>query len=253
MEALRAYLKALEADLGTNPLLNRFGRSLDDLRVPLRVVPHEPVRDIETIRAREHFRSMGAETGDDGPDSAARRIYAFRRGTFDDEREARSRPERLDEIEAQLVMAVLLGDPGSGKTEWIKYRARRAAGEMLEQIERRTVLLEALCFPAYLRLPDLAAVLHKDRDLVALLVETGCVASHPAVLHDAERVAAAMLHTLLEHHHLQATLLCLAFSPYPDREPLRFPARRVESMNECWQAYWASGKPWIRASLPMLI
>jgi HEAT repeats len=206
MEALRAYLKALEADLGTNPLLNRFGRSLDDLRVPLRVVPHEPVRDLDAIRARQHFRSMGLDAEDGDADSAARRIYRFRGGTFDDEREARAGPERLDEIEAQLAMAVLLGDPGSGKTEWLKYRARRAAREMREQIERRTVLLEALCFPAYLRLPDLATVLHKDRDLVTLLVQTGCVTSHPAVLRDAERVAAAMLHTLLEHHHLHRRL-----------------------------------------------
>ena len=197
VEALCDFLEAMERDLAINPLLDRFGRSLDDLRVSLCAVPHEPVRDIDAIRAREHFRHMGLVTENGDADTAYKRIYDSRGGTFDDQ-ETWSRPERLDAIEPQLEMAVLLGDPGSGKTEWLKYRARRAAREMGEQIERRAVSMDNLCLPVYVRLRDIAVVLQKDRDLSTLLVQSGCLMSPPGVLRDTERLAAAILHVLLE-------------------------------------------------------
>jgi len=67
------YLRAAEKKLGENPLLDRFGRRLDDLRVPLRVVLFEPVRDIEEVRSREHFRQTGVSSDSDDLDKTARR------------------------------------------------------------------------------------------------------------------------------------------------------------------------------------
>ena len=57
--AMVSYVRAVEGECGKNPLLERFGRRLADLWVPLRVVPLDLVRDIEEIRAREHFRQAG--------------------------------------------------------------------------------------------------------------------------------------------------------------------------------------------------
>src|SRR6266498_255638 len=93
-EDLLAYLQTLEEDLAKNPLLDRFGRTLDSLRIPLRVVPYEPVRDIEEVRAREHFRQTGASNNSDDPDKTARRVYASRGARFDDGESSNSRPER---------------------------------------------------------------------------------------------------------------------------------------------------------------
>ena len=199
VEALYDYLQALEAECARNPLLDRFGRTLDDLRVPLRVVPYEPVRDLDDLRAREHCRPLVVDSEGEEADRAARRLWAFRGTAFDDDHAKRATPQRLEEIEAQLEMAVLLGDPGSGKTEWLKYRARRATHEMREQLERHEPL-DTLCMPVYLRLRDVAAALEKDSDVHAMLTATGCVDAHPAVLSAAERAAAAILHTLLVHH-----------------------------------------------------
>ena len=158
-QAMVSYLRAVEGECGKNALLERFGRRLDELRVPLRVVPHEPVRDIEEIRAREHFRQTGASRDADEEESA-RRIYRFRHGRMDEDGEAvrraapPSRPEPLDELEPKLEMAVILGDPGSGKTEWLKYRARRAAREAREKLENFEVGLGQIIFPVWLRLRD---------------------------------------------------------------------------------------------------
>lgn len=206
VEALDHYLQALEVECAKNPLLDRFGRTLDDLRVPLRVVPYEPVHDLDDLRAREHFRPLVVDGEDSEADHAARRLWAFRGTAFNDDQERRATPKRLEEIEAQLEMAVLLGDPGSGKTEWLKYRARRAAREMREQLERCAVPLDTLCMPVYLRLRDVAAALEKDSDVHAMLTATGCVDAHPAVLSAAECAAAAMLQTLLVHHQLPKRL-----------------------------------------------
>jgi hypothetical protein len=205
VEALDHYLQALEAECATNPLLNRFGRTLDDLRVPLRVVPYEPVRDLEDLRAREHFRPLVVDSEGMEADRVARRLWAFRGTAFDDDQERRTTPRRLEEIEADIEMAVLLGDPGSGKTAWLKYRALRAAHEMREQLERRAPL-DTLCMPVYLRLREVAAALEKDSDVRAMLAATGCMAAHPTVLSAAERAAAAMLHALRVQHQLPPRL-----------------------------------------------
>jgi HEAT repeat protein len=207
VEALLAYFRAMQEELARNPLLDRFGRRLDDLLVPLRVVPYEPVRDIEEVRAREHFRYTGASPESNDADShGPRRVWAFRGTSFDDQPAARAMPERLDKLEPQLRMAVLLGDPGSGKTEWLKYRARHAMREAREQVERRAVWLADLRIPAYLRLRDVAAALEQESALRDFLAETGCVPSRPATLRDAECAAAAVLRALIQHYHLPERL-----------------------------------------------
>src|SRR5262245_21317586 len=76
-QELLIYLESLEEELSKNPLLERFGRRLDQLRVPLRVLPHEPVRDLEELRLREHFRLGGGDTNRVA-ESTARRAYFFR-------------------------------------------------------------------------------------------------------------------------------------------------------------------------------
>ena len=156
VEALRHYLQRLEAKCAENPLLNRFGRTLDDLRVPLRALPYEPVHDLDTLRAREHCRQMLVDGETDEADRAARRLWAFRGTGFEADvadQARRATPKRLEEIEAELDMMVLLGDPGSGKTERLKYRARQAAREMRERLECH-VPSDTLCLPVYLRLRD---------------------------------------------------------------------------------------------------
>jgi hypothetical protein len=150
-DLLLAYLRHCEEALARNPLLDRFGRSLDALRIPLRVVSHEPIRDVEELTAREHFRFEGLLQEE--REKSEKRIYAFRGSMEESRAESRSQqPELLDQLQPYLRMAVLLGDPGSGKTEWLKLQARRAAQKAREQIERFDMGSDALCIPIYGRL-----------------------------------------------------------------------------------------------------
>ena len=84
-------------------------------------------------------------------------VIESRHGRLDEEEEAARRgappprPEPLDELEPKLEMAVLLGDPRSGKTEWLKYRTRLAAREAREKLENFEGGLDQVVFPVSLR------------------------------------------------------------------------------------------------------
>src|SRR4029079_16198093 len=70
-EAMLKFREAQEQALSRNPFLERFGHKLDNLRIPLRFVPYEPIRNIEELRAREHFRQTGS-TQEEGLSHAER-------------------------------------------------------------------------------------------------------------------------------------------------------------------------------------
>jgi DNA-binding winged helix-turn-helix (wHTH) protein/HEAT repeat protein len=200
------YLKGLESDLAENHLLRRFGRTLDELRVPLRVTAYEPVRDIEEIRAREHFRQIGATEDHRSAATPASRAYAFRGTQSAQNAQSSLRSDPLLELEPALQTCVLLGDPGSGKTEWLKYRIRIAARQSRRNLEQSNPGLGDFCFPAYLRLPDIAAELKKEADLCRLLAETGCTPSVPSKLADADVACAAILSVLIQRRGLSKKL-----------------------------------------------
>ena len=96
---LLEYLGATGEELARNPLLDRFGRKLDGLRVPPRVMPYEPIPDIEEVRERARLREGRAEAdSDDGPKKC---VYAFRGTRQEDEEAMRSKPEAFDDLESR--------------------------------------------------------------------------------------------------------------------------------------------------------
>ncbi|MHA2230949.1 MAG: HEAT repeat domain-containing protein [Candidatus Hodarchaeales archaeon] len=196
---LSAFLRATERSLSENWLLNRFGRRLDDLRVTLRVLPYEPVRDAEALRRSEHFRRNGPTGRDREHD--AKRIYRFR-GNPAEEQEDKSQgvvPELLNPLADRLRLGVVLGDPGSGKTEWLKQYAREAIRKAIEQLADRRTDPEEIVFPIFMRLPHIQKGLQDGTKLVDLLLETGCYSTRPATLDDTHRIVAAILQAMLAH------------------------------------------------------
>ena len=240
-EAMLAYLRRMAEELAKNPLLDRFGRRLDApdgsgwaLRVPLRVVVHQPIRDIEEVRAHEHYWEA-AVVGGGGGEDAARRVWAFRGDRVDDD----IKLELLDDLEPKLDMAVILGDPGSGKTEWLKYRARRSMRQTLGKLEGFEVALDYLPFIAYLRLRDVAAALEEESALKDLLIETGCIQSLHHTLTDVERAAAAMLQSLIQSYHLPKRLAPWVWkklnAPITQHVPiLGMPPSRITLFLDAW-------------------
>ncbi|MGH8548203.1 MAG: NACHT domain-containing protein [Methylococcales bacterium] len=208
-ELLIGYLRHTEEALAGNPLLQRFGRSLDALRVPLRVVPHEPVRDFEELRAREHCRFQGRleeERYREEQDSTGKRIYAFRGAGISDEEEKRKeiQPESLAELEPKLQIAVILGDPGSGKTEWLKHLTRTAASDLRQRIENFEIAIDDCCLPLFVHL-SLVAHAFQDRDAINEIRH--CCLKEPRVLTEAEQAVAAILAALIAHYRLPHTLV----------------------------------------------
>lgn len=207
---LLEYLRMMEDELSRNRLLEQFGRNLEDLRAPLRVVPYEPVRDLADIRAREHFRQTGSpEDGGSHKDEGiprSRRVYAFRGTVQEDRVGSPLHPENLAELEPKLRTAILLGDPGSGKTEWLKYQARQAARKARDGLAAATMRPADVVSPAFVRLDEVSISLQDEDGLRDFLFETGCWPSRPSVLNDEPRLAAATLMALVKHHHLSQRL-----------------------------------------------
>lgn len=175
VELLVTYLRGLEDSLVRCPLLERFGRNIDELFVQLRIVFSQ-----SSTLPKGIAPSTVDNAASNGVGAAPTPI-----------------PERLDDVEPRLERAVLVGDPGSGKTEWIKRRARHAATEARQQLERHIHGPLETCLPMYLPLPELASALKEESTLLDLLVATRCLQTSPGVLNDSERLGAAILALLV--------------------------------------------------------
>lgn len=101
---------------------------------------------------------------------------------------------------------MLLGDPGSGKTEWLKWLARRKAGETRRQVEDSRVRCGLIPLTGFVRLPQIAAALVDEKVLRGMLVEVGCLNSPWGSLTEAQLAAAAILSVLMRYHKLDQRL-----------------------------------------------
>lgn len=186
------YLSHLDSFLARSPLLDRLGIRLDQVRIPLQVVPYEPSRDIEEIQTREHFRQFNTAHNDR---NTRERIWSFRGSMMGNSSDAV--PESLSELEPRLHRAIILGDPGCGKTEWLKQTARSYTLRMKKAVEHRPVALSDNTLPLFARLPDIARELSDDRRLADLVSSSSMPQVAPVMLSDAERFAAALIATLI--------------------------------------------------------
>jgi HEAT repeat protein len=186
------YLSEMERHLARSPLLDRLGIRMDDVRMPLQVVSYESSVSLQEIQAREHFRQFN--TGDSDHGTRAR-IWAFRGS--DTGISPYAIPELLETVEPRLLQAVILGDPGSGKTEWMKHTARHYASLLKTNLFRPEKPGPAGTLPVFVRLPDLARELGNEKQLIALIREISRERTAPPVLSDAERLASALITTLI--------------------------------------------------------
>lgn len=95
---------------------------------------------------------------------------------------------------------VIVGDPGSGKTAWLKEQARLIADEQREQFGNQRLGLDDVCFPAFLSLPQLVEAL--QRPDASLHAQLGWPDRRPQGL-----VMKAVLQALMHHQSLDQRLL----------------------------------------------
>jgi predicted NACHT family NTPase len=155
-DACLFYLDRVIKELGRQPLLNDFGRSLEKngLRRPLSVEPYDAARFHD--RSAQEERERNNVTMRAGDADAERRLYAHRSGMDDQLREERARPESLDPLLDTLEVAMLLGDPGSGKSECLKGLAVRVATAIRDELETALKLPDEVRLPVFADLPEVA-------------------------------------------------------------------------------------------------
>jgi len=128
----------------------------DNLRQTVQVVTNRGRFDQWLAQERERLVREGFD-----PDSIA---YSPRRGMPEKEEEGDRQPEveveTLDWDERagkRFMRAVILGDPGFGKSWLLRYEARRLARKAIEALEQNSQAISDILLPVFRRLSDLAS------------------------------------------------------------------------------------------------
>jgi hypothetical protein len=203
-----AYCEELERSLSENALLSRFGMRLDPLWIKLKAQRYDPKLDQEAAREREALRETGVRRPEEGARPGRRNADDKERDRAENEgperlvysRRDQDRPDPprpLDDLEPQLWGGVILGDPGSGKTTWLKALARRTARAAREALLSCSALPSEVCLPVFLHLRGLGdALLEGDGALEREVSGLGVKRGGEGRLNGRERLAAAILAAL---------------------------------------------------------
>lgn len=239
-----AYLTSLQVKLSSNRLLEQFGRKIDNLRLPLQAVPFTPSRDQEILRRREELR---LERGLD--DETSFKVYIQSNEAHEHEATIQTLSEQLDDLVDRVDCAVVLGDPGSGKTEWLRWRTRQDAEEV-KQALIQGVALEKQGIPIFARLDTITKeLIREDEQLINALEKAGCDVRGLVRLDATNRLAAAIV--LATASNTSALPLlgllwgCLSGMPTYDSVPLRIYLDAWDEVRE--------GHEYLEESLPSFI
>ena len=147
VECCIGYLKAIEDTLSVNRLLDPVNRRLgrvgkDSLRRALQCRRYDSVHSEVEQRKHERNRLEG------------RSYERTEQGLERENLEALARESDL----------TIVGDPGSGKSEWLKYATILAAERQRISLENGTVLENQIRLPVWLTLPELAKALNAKGD-----------------------------------------------------------------------------------------
>jgi formylglycine-generating enzyme required for sulfatase activity len=118
----------------------------------------DDVRQLVQVRKDQKDRPRGAEPPVEGRnpyDVIRSRPEHLDRDYLSHEREPEPPIPWDDTAGEQFHRAVILGDPGFGKTWLLRFELRRLARRALEQLEDRSVRVEDIVFPLFLRLPEI--------------------------------------------------------------------------------------------------
>ncbi|MBN1675669.1 MAG: HEAT repeat domain-containing protein [Kiritimatiellae bacterium] len=128
----------------------------DTVRQMVQVVEDRSAFERWMAEERERTRAAGIDLDRVAYKPARARVELGEERDVDPERHECPPPIPWDEHAARRWhRAVILGDPGFGKTWLLRFEARRLARQALRQLEDRSVSLEDLDLPIHVRLSDL--------------------------------------------------------------------------------------------------
>ena len=222
VQEVAAYLGDVERRFASVPLLSRLGLVFDDLRVPLSAAPFDHLLTPDEIAERERFRL--SESVEAAPE-IRNRIYAFRGPSWSPENIPDQRPAEAwirphttmghpaqDNARARVGPdrepgLIVLGDPGSGKTQFLKDSTRTFARQAGSAISKQATLTRVR-IPVYAHLAQVVKELSEPEYLRAHLQRANCLAPD-AVLSNAQAFGAAVLIALARSQELSPLLFSL--------------------------------------------
>lgn len=164
---IQNYLEGISIRLSNLPEYYPKGVfNFDQIRQKVKLSQNRLVYNPNNAFARETARRLGAFEEDD----EQRQIYleeAYQwRGTEMYETAMSGVHNTVvrdwEEIRDQFHRAIILGDPGFGKSWLLRYEGRRIAAEQLTQLKKQKVNEDEINFPVHMRLSNLAEYIDKN-------------------------------------------------------------------------------------------
>jgi len=176
-EEVLSYLKKLAKECGRLPHYfprrlreSRSGKTLlDRIRPVVRVVEDRRAFDKWLAQERERLRRQGH-----GGNALAYGPHRGMPGERDGQglHDSSAKTFRWDDRAGErFQQAVILGDPGFGKTWLLRYEARRLAHRAMDELADSTRNLDRVELPIFMRLPDMASLVSEKKTLVDIVVE----------------------------------------------------------------------------------
>ena len=170
------YFKQVRTDALTLPPAFGFppGRNFPEIRVQVKVRKGQRRYSKAEARAREMSRRQMYAN-----EESKTKAYQYPRPSPEEVERESERPLDWDrEVRQRLKRAVILGDPGFGKTWLLKHEALELAKEAIDKLKKRPLATDEIQLPMFLPLVQLAAQadeqgrgLPMEEALLAALVE----------------------------------------------------------------------------------
>jgi HEAT repeat protein len=158
LQALRVYLEALASRLARLPDYFPPHLDIDRMHQPIRVRWNPPPLRPEVAQAREAARHAGYfDEGErvfhwQGPWMYEQPKEQYGGGALDAGKIRRGTPMSWHRFRHSIRRAIILGDPGCGKSWLLQYEAYQVAREQLAELQQGEHLPDSLLLPVYLPL-----------------------------------------------------------------------------------------------------
>jgi HEAT repeat protein len=169
-DELKTYLQKLHKDLSVLPIYlhDLHGFDFDGIRQRVRISQKRltyRVKEKEGVpRAARQVKNTGKETEEEEASQKHLEEFYLRRGAdmYEQLEETEAIVVDWDSLRGVLKRAVILGDPGFGKSWLLQHEGRQVIREQLDKLQKSKHIQDEVILPIHLRLATLAKKFAED-------------------------------------------------------------------------------------------